>query len=71
MRPPTDPRDHEAWLAYWGEQAVAAIRRAIAQPDFVYEDHRLRYAINCARIAHHRALKVRPGLYLKTDVRVW
>ena len=62
IRPPTDTRDHKAWLAYWGEQAVAAIADAVAHPEFVYEDFKMQYAVHCARIVHSRAIKVRRSL---------
>ncbi len=55
---PTNTRDHAAWLAYWGEQLTRAIADAIANGG----DFRIAYAVNCARIAHGRALKVKPRL---------
>lgn len=58
---PRDARDHKTWLEYWGNQLVAAIRDAIAHPE-AHDDFRLRYAISCSRIAHGRAMKVKPSL---------
>ena len=62
MTPPRNPTDHRAWLEYWGDQLVAAIRDAIARPDFVHEDYRLRYVYTCALLVHRRALQARPSL---------
>jgi hypothetical protein len=63
---PTDARDHKAWLEHWGKQLVAAIRDAQAHPEHEsHDDFRLRYAISCARIAHGRAMKVKPSLKIR------
>ena len=64
---PTDPRNHKAWVAYWGDQLVAAIVDAVAHPED--DNMRLRYAINCARIAYGRAIKARPSLKPKGEYR--
>ncbi len=62
MKPPLDGRDHKAWLEYWGTQLVGAIANAVAPAEESTADYRLNYAVNCAKIAHRRALKVKPAL---------
>jgi hypothetical protein len=61
---PINPRDHRAWLAYWSERLLAGIADAVAHPGASGEDFRLQWVVHCARIAHGRALKVRPRLKL-------
>jgi hypothetical protein len=59
IQPPKNTRDHKGWLAYWGEQLVAAIADAASHPPDGFREN---YAVNCARIAHGRALKAKPSL---------
>ena len=60
---PGDPKDHKAWLAHWASQLGPAIAEACAyRPSAGELDHRLLYAMQCARSAHARAMKAHPRL---------
>lgn len=61
---PRDARDHKAWLEHWSNQLLRAIADAVAHPEDAEKEHdfRLRYVDSCSRIAHGRAMKVKPKL---------
>lgn len=61
--PPPQRNNHRAWLAYWADELVRAIARAVANPaPTTVWDHDMLQVIRCARSAHGRAIRVRPSL---------
>lgn len=55
-------REHGAAAAFWGDEAIRAIQRAIAMPSpTTTEDLDLLFAIRSARIAWFHALKAPIG----------
>lgn len=62
MATPSNQRDHLAWLHYWADQLARALNDATTDQNPVTAAFSLNYAVNCARIAHGRAMKAKPGL---------
>lgn len=62
VRPPVDPHDHVAWLAYWSGQTLAAIERVPSKPHMLTPtwDYHLDDVERCARAAAGRALRLSP-----------
>lgn len=51
--------DHRAMAAYWGDQALYAIRQAVAHPTYTtHEDLALNQAVRATRMAVWHAAKV-------------
>jgi hypothetical protein len=58
---PSNPRDHVAWLDYWADETVLAIKVAVERPPkLVPWDLDLEHAVRCARAAAGRALRLSP-----------
>lgn len=54
--------DHRKLAAYWGQQALNCIQRAVVAPRHECVDHDLDHAVRCARLAVYHALVARPSL---------
>lgn len=60
-----DPKDHKAWLAHWSASLLRAIADCTENPPTSEDDFRWRWMVNCARLAHSRAVKAYPRLKQK------
>lgn len=57
-----NPSDHRAWVEYWADQGVKALREALVGRHPGVEDYALENAVRYLRCAHSRAMKAYPRL---------
>lgn len=60
-----NPKNHKAWLEHWANSLQRAISDCVANPPASEDDHRWRWMVNCAKLAHNRAVKAYPRLKQK------